>query len=553
MGANTELRDRTVAHEVWMQRLYRQKSEDMLELLRKTEEDIYNRIVGTSPGTFKRRRLEQMLKTVTGMLHDGYKEVRAGVYRSMSEVADVERRWLNENIGDVVPVDISTRQPTLTQVAAAVRDSPLNGVPIKTWFQDVERGIRRNIEQTIRSEWMQGRTPVQIARTIRGTRARNYRDGVLPQQAGRRIDALVRTALAHSQNIARELTYEANDDLIKGVQIVATLDNRTSLICMNYDGRVFEPGEGERPPFHPNCRTTTVPVLKSWKELGIDLDEAPEGTRASMDGQVPAATRFPQWLEQQPAERQIEVLGRARWEAWKDGKVTLGQLSVRSDVPTLAELGIDRGESTPDTKTTAAQPYSEVDYTDPVEIDGHQFRDKIKPEYLEYDDDLGGKDPDGMYALKEYRGSLYKSMNALLRGQETEFIDPETARQLIDKMGALYDKQLTKTLPQAVVCYRGMSRRAADALKESLVPGGVIRDAGFVSTSYNDEIAEIFAGDTGVVLKGTAPKGTQYLPGTTIEHEVILERGTSFVVEKTNIDGSRIIAEGYWIPQKKGG
>jgi hypothetical protein len=33
-------------------------------------------------------------------------------------------------------------------------------------------------------------------------------------------------------------------------------------------------------------------VLKTWRELGIDADEVPQTTRASMDGQVPAKQTF---------------------------------------------------------------------------------------------------------------------------------------------------------------------------------------------------------------------------------------------------------------------
>jgi hypothetical protein len=55
---------------------------------------------------------------------------------------------------------------------------------------------------------------------------------------------------------------------------------------------------------HWGCRSTSVPVLKTWRELGIDADEVPQTTRASMDGQVPAKQTFEQWLKKQPAARQ---------------------------------------------------------------------------------------------------------------------------------------------------------------------------------------------------------------------------------------------------------
>lgn len=49
---------------------------------------------------------------------------------------------------------------------------------------------------------------------------------------------------------------------------------------------------------HWGCRSTETFILKSWKELGIDIDidEMDAGTRASMDGQVPVGTIFIEWI-----------------------------------------------------------------------------------------------------------------------------------------------------------------------------------------------------------------------------------------------------------------
>jgi hypothetical protein len=120
---------------------------------------------------------------------------------------------------------------------------------------------------------------------------------------------VVRTATNHFTTQAREITYAENADVVKGVRWVSTLDTRTSFTCIDLDGRVFEPGVGPRPPAHYNCRSTTVPILKSWKELGLSLPDSPAGTRASMDGQVPSTLTYRDWLSRQPTGIQNEVLG----------------------------------------------------------------------------------------------------------------------------------------------------------------------------------------------------------------------------------------------------
>lgn len=78
---------------------------------------------------------------------------------------------------------------------------------------------------------------------------------------------------------------------------------------------------------HFNCRSVSVPVLKSWRELGIDADEAPPGTRASMDGQVPADMTYAQWFARQSAARQDEIVGAKRGELYRAGKLTFDKFT----------------------------------------------------------------------------------------------------------------------------------------------------------------------------------------------------------------------------------
>ena len=78
-----------------------------------------------------------------------------------------------------------------------------------------------------------------------------------------------------------------------------------------------------------NCRSTTTPVLKSWKELGIDLEEAPEGTRASLNGQVPASLTYSDFLRKQPVAFQDEFLGRTAGRLFRRGKLPLDRFVDR--------------------------------------------------------------------------------------------------------------------------------------------------------------------------------------------------------------------------------
>jgi len=85
--------------------------------------------------------------------------------------------------------------------------------------------------------------------------------------------------------------------------------------------------------------------LKSWKELGIDLQEAPEGTRAQMLGSKGVAmesTSYGEWLKKQPIEWQEEALGKTRARLFRTGQVSIDKFTDYSRTPprlyTLEEL-----------------------------------------------------------------------------------------------------------------------------------------------------------------------------------------------------------------------
>lgn len=78
---------------------------------------------------------------------------------------------------------------------------------------------------------------------------------------------LVQTEQAYFHSVSQKEAFEELD--IDKYQIEATIDSKTSEICQHMDGQIFptkeyEPG-ATAPPFHPNCRTTTVPYFEEYK------------------------------------------------------------------------------------------------------------------------------------------------------------------------------------------------------------------------------------------------------------------------------------------------
>lgn len=346
--ANEELLDRVIRRAVYLEGWKNRLSLDVRAFL---AEGVYpdlmgrltrqlERIADRGPRVSRRAtaRLVELEREMREILGAGMLDLHGDVVRQLKEFASDEVAWMQQRIERALPLQLQVTVPPRATLSALVEREFVRGAVLRDHFSTLGRVQARQITQAVRIGIGQGESLDQIVRRIRGTRAGRFRDGVL-EATTRHAETWARTAANHVSARAREETFRENDELVKGVRWVSTLDTRTSLICMDLDGDVFPLDSGQRPPAHPNCRSSVVPILKSWRELGINLNEAPEGTRASMDGQVPEKQTYGEWLKGQPAEVQNEALGRERAKLFREGKIQIGQFVNRQGhTRTLDEL-----------------------------------------------------------------------------------------------------------------------------------------------------------------------------------------------------------------------
>jgi len=169
--------------------------------------------------------------------------------------------------------------------------------------------------------------------------AKNVGDSIdLPRA---QLKTLSRTAITETSSNVSSATYKLNEDVIDGYQYVATLDSRTSMICGRLDGKVFRLNDsrGVRPPQHFNCRSTTVPIVKSYEDLNNTnssriskrkLQRISKSKRASFNGQVASETNYGKFLSEQDDNFKLTVLGnKRRVEIFNTGKLKFTQFSTR--------------------------------------------------------------------------------------------------------------------------------------------------------------------------------------------------------------------------------
>jgi len=286
------------------------------------------------------KQRKELVQKLEAMYESIYTEkIAPAVIESLNEAAITAaglEAHLLANAINAAEIGLDLTIPNEGVLITKVAETPMKGALLDDWVDKLKENNFSKVWQTIVQGSLDGETVPEIVNNLVGTKALNYKDGVT-EISKKSLQTLVKTTLSHATNIGKQALWEGNDDLIKGVRWVSTLDSRTSAVCRFRDGQVgpvtaaqdFEQPAGTqpivplmaRPPAHPNCRSTTIAVTKSWAELGIDLEEMPEGTKSSLSGKVPASMTYYEWLSTQSEKMQKEVLGEARFNLWKDGGV----------------------------------------------------------------------------------------------------------------------------------------------------------------------------------------------------------------------------------------
>lgn len=340
MTANALLRDEAIGHAIDQRRYSNNVLRRVIATLNRQDSRLAAALAEAlermPAGSFTVERREALLASVRQVNARAYAaamdELRAGM-QGMAQAATAAQAAA---FNTAIPAAILAAQP-LTAIAweqayAAALSRPFQGRLLSGWASNLEDGRLEAIRNAVRVGYMDGLTTDQIVRNIRGTRAKGYADGLL-DRSRREVQTIVQTALSHTAQTARAQLYGANADIIKALKWDSTLDGRTTPGCQIRDGKLYTadthkpighaiPWLGGPGRLHFNCRSVDVPVLRSFRELGLDIDDLPPGQRASMDGQVPADTTYGQWLGRQSAARQDDILGPERAKLFRAGKVS---------------------------------------------------------------------------------------------------------------------------------------------------------------------------------------------------------------------------------------
>lgn len=331
---NEEILDQSLRHALFLQRLASNEAATILKFLEDLALPRIAAELADISDAETKARLRQIERTIREILKTSFQKTAAETNRRMVRLVKTEAQAGLNILETSVPVKINWNFPSPEQLKAIV-NTPIRGRLLDEFWKNLERGTQDRVIAEFRIAMLEGQSVTNMVRRIQGTRKAGYTDGIW-RTTKHEVTSFVRTAANHIANKAREELHAANDDIISHVLWVSTLDARTTEICASMDGKTFAVGEGVRPPLHYNCRSIVVPIVKSWKELGIDLAAPPPGTRAAknytsldkaLDGSYPATTTYGDWLKKQPKDVQDAVLGKDKAELFRRGTVPLQSFS----------------------------------------------------------------------------------------------------------------------------------------------------------------------------------------------------------------------------------
>ena len=411
--------------------------------------------------------LDKLDLEISNMIYQAKESTARSLTDLFKDQASFAVKNLDKGVGDIWKV----QQPRKISDDFMLKQPLYNNVTLDSGWNSIGKNERVRIDGLIRKGIALGQTEDAIADTI-------SKEGfnITKNQA----KGLVVTATTSVYAQADQAVYEANAKLIQGWQFVAVLDSRTTPTCSGLDGKIFPVTDTSHlPPRHWHCRSTTVPVVKSYEDLGKLEGVAQIRKRnfakltpkqiAMYDGQTPLKESYNEWLSRQSNEVVLRHLGDTKkLELFRNGQLTVDKFTnPEGNSIGIKELNAmtDSGYGTAGDTRRFALAKEKLDTIKlgaarPDEIyESDEIKKALKEYYL-----LQAGELDGTLSLTNYRGTLLHNKKATK--QRVLASPPREEQMKFNPITGVYnDSRLYQPNPDALAnSYRLIDE--AEALKQ---------------------------------------------------------------------------------------
>ena len=207
-------------------------------------------------------QLDKIAKKLAEIREKALSEAREEIERQAHELAENEAKWGKKVTKELSDKDDAKKlkDPSETMLGRVVSYSLSNGKTLNQWFQNIADSDFSRLQSFIQNGFSSGLTIQEMISGIIGTAEGNYLDGIF-NTTRNEAENIARTLCNGIANSAKEAFYQANDDVISGVEILSTLDGRTCPVCASLDRKRYKLGESHPSlPLHNRCRCVLLPV-----------------------------------------------------------------------------------------------------------------------------------------------------------------------------------------------------------------------------------------------------------------------------------------------------
>jgi hypothetical protein len=194
-----------------------------------------------------------------------------------------------------------------------------DGSPLDRLLSEISPDVSLGVREEIGKGLAKGLSPRETAALVR-------------QRVGMGLTRALTISRTETMRAYREgtrLQYEANRNIIKGYKRISAQNENVCMACLALDGKFYETEVALDE--HVNGRCALEPVTVTYADLGLPVEEL---SRERLLGRS--------WFEDLPESTQAQMMGPAKWQAWKDGKFDFEQLAKRVENRTWGAQQVER-------------------------------------------------------------------------------------------------------------------------------------------------------------------------------------------------------------------
>ncbi|WP_338678925.1 hypothetical protein OPV09_17490 [Janthinobacterium sp. TB1-E2] len=401
MGALEEwLAEMFLVHSLNLLRFSAGTQDKILALMGTMSKELTAKLNEGEISTYGKQRLGVLLRESNALISSHYTGMQAEMARDLTGMVRIEADYTAKVLTQGLKIELGAKLPPATYLEKLVGDTLIKGASSADWWKRQALDTQFRFASQVRLGAAQGETTSQIVSRVLGKSAKAADslankpalpatppmpdakappagpatkpsappadpaakppgaapDPVAPGEQGiLKASAANARALVHSSvqavaNAARLASFKQNADLIECLVWLSTLDSHTCLLCAMRDLHEYslhdqEPinhtheWAGGPGAIHFSCRCVLSTRTKSFKDLGIELDEPGDSTRPSDGGAVSSKMNFKDFLASKDKAWRAEYLGPGRAEMYEAGKITLNDLmNLKGRKLTLEEL-----------------------------------------------------------------------------------------------------------------------------------------------------------------------------------------------------------------------